>query len=130
MTWLGIKHSLGYILNPISCMSPQEWPANLKDICTLNAVMFSSKCETFRFTGSLRLGGGTVFKVGGHKCTSKKLEKFYDLNWQLTSQALKYDTFISMSELFYSKFDKPSTIPIYTTPYLSCTTLTWAHKCN
>jgi len=23
--------------------------------------------------GSLRMGGGTIFKVGGHKCTSKKL---------------------------------------------------------
>jgi len=24
------------------------------------------------FTGSLRVGGGTLFKVGEHKCTSKK----------------------------------------------------------
>jgi len=43
------------------------------------------------FTGSLRMGGGTIFKVGGHKCTSKKLENLCDLKWQLTSQALKYD---------------------------------------
>jgi len=33
-------------------------------------------------------------------------------------------TFVSMYKHFYSKFDKPSTIPIYTTPYLSYTTLT------
>jgi len=28
------------------------------------------------------MGGGTIFKVEGHKCTSKKLESFCDLNWQ------------------------------------------------
>jgi len=33
--------------------------------------------------GSLRMGGGTIFKIGGHKCTSKQLESFCDLNWQL-----------------------------------------------
>jgi len=30
------------------------------------------------------MGSGNFFKVGGHKCTSKKLYKiFCDLNWQL-----------------------------------------------
>jgi len=33
-------------------------------------------------------------------------------------------TFVSMFKQFYSKFDKSSTTPIYTTPYLSYTTLT------
>jgi len=33
--------------------------------------------------GSVRVGSRTIFKVGGHKCTSKKLEEFCDLNWQL-----------------------------------------------
>jgi len=28
-------------------------------------------------------------------------------------------TFVSMFKQVYSKFDKPSTTPIYTTPYLS-----------
>jgi len=28
------------------------------------------------------MGYGTIFKVGGRKCMSKKLEKFCDLNWQ------------------------------------------------
>jgi len=31
-------------------------------------------------------------------------------------------TFVSMFKQLYSKFDKPSTIPIYATPYLSYTT--------
>jgi len=31
------------------------------------------------FTGILRMGGGSIFKVGGHKCTSKKRENFCDL---------------------------------------------------
>jgi len=44
----------------------------------------------------------------------------------VTSQELKYDVinFVSMFKQFYSKFDKPSTLPIYTTPYLSYTALT------
>jgi len=48
----------------------------------------------------------------------------------VTSQALKFDVinFVSMFKQVYSKFDKPSTTPIYTTPYLSYTTLIWAHK--
>jgi len=33
-------------------------------------------------------------------------------------------TFVSMFKQFYSKFDKPETTPIYTTPYLSYTALT------
>jgi len=33
-------------------------------------------------------------------------------------------TFVSMFKQFYSKFDKPSMTPIYTTPYLSRTILT------
>jgi len=32
------------------------------------------------FTGSLRMAGGTIFKVGGNKRKSKKLEFFCDLN--------------------------------------------------
>jgi len=50
----------------------------------------------------------------------------------VSSQALNMTslTFFSMFKQFYSKFDKPSMTPISTTPYLSYTTLTWAHKCN
>jgi len=33
-------------------------------------------------------------------------------------------TFVSIVKQFYSKFDKPPTTPIYTTPYLSYTALT------
>jgi len=29
------------------------------------------------------MGGGTFFKVGGHKRTSKTVENFCGLNWQL-----------------------------------------------
>jgi len=38
------------------------------------------------------MGGGTFFKVGGHNCTSKKLQKilWFELA-TVTSQALKYD---------------------------------------
>jgi len=33
-------------------------------------------------------------------------------------------TFVNMFKQFYSQFDKPPTTAIYTTPYLSCITLT------
>jgi len=38
------------------------------------------------------MGGGTFFKVGGHKCTSKNYRKFmwFELA-TVTSQSLKYD---------------------------------------
>jgi len=38
-----------------------------------NIFFTSSQVRNICFTGSLRMGGGTIFKVGGHKCTSKKL---------------------------------------------------------
>jgi len=44
--------------------------------------MFSSKCETF----ALQVAYAWVaepFSKWGDKCTSKKLEQFCDLNWQL-----------------------------------------------
>jgi len=33
--------------------------------------MFSSKCETFASHGSLRTGGGTIFKVAGISARQK-----------------------------------------------------------
>jgi len=53
------------------------------------------------------MGGGTIFKVVEHKCTSKKLEIFSDLNWQLWHHRhwnLMSLTFVSMSKQVYSKF--------------------------
>jgi len=43
----------------------------------------------------MTMGGGTFFKVGGHKCMSKNYKKFlwFELA-TVTSQALKYDVII------------------------------------
>jgi len=54
------------------------------------------------------MGGGTIFKVGGHKCMSKKLESFCDLNWQLWHHRhwnLMSLTSVSMFKQVYSKLD-------------------------
>jgi len=40
-----------------------------------------AKLETLPYAADM--GGGTFFKVGGHKFTSKTIEHFCDLNWQL-----------------------------------------------
>jgi len=51
------------------------------------------------FTGSLRIGGGTIFKVGWKKSMSKKLKHFCNLNWQLWRHKhwnMKSLTFVSM----------------------------------
>jgi len=32
---------------------------------------------------TLVMGGGTILKVGGHKCTSKTMENFCGLDWKL-----------------------------------------------
>jgi len=37
------------------------------------------------------MGGGTFFKVGGHKCTSKTVENLRFKQAYVTSQALKCD---------------------------------------
>jgi len=37
------------------------------------------------------MGAGTIFKVGGNKCTSKKLENFGFELATVTPQPLKYD---------------------------------------
>jgi len=86
--------------------------------------MFSSKCEVF----ALQVAHAWVaelFSKWGNKCTSKKLEHFCDLNWKLWRHkhwiimSLGFD---SMFKQFYSILGKPSTTPIYTTPYLPYTT--------
>ena len=65
-------------------MSRQESPTNSKGIYIHNVVMFSSECvKHLQLYRSLCMGGGTIFKVVGHKCISKKLEKFCALKWQL-----------------------------------------------
>jgi len=94
--------------------------------------MLSSKCETFAVqVADARVA--ELFSKWGAQVHVKKLENFCDLIWQLWRHKhwnMTSLTFFSMFKQFYSKFDKPSTTPIYTTPYLSYTTLTWAHKCN
>jgi len=94
--------------------------------------MFSSKCETFALHVAYALVA-ELFSKWGEQVHVKNTRKFlwFELA-TVTSQALKYDiiNFFSIFKQFYSKFDKPPTTPIYTTPYLSYTTLTWAHKCN
>jgi len=37
------------------------------------------------------MGGGTFFEVGGTSARQKNVENFCRVNWQLTSQASKYD---------------------------------------
>jgi len=94
--------------------------------------MFSTKCETFLIQVAYAWMP-ELFQNGGKQVHVKKTRKFlwFELA-TVTPQALKYDiiNFVSIFKQFYSKFDKPQTTPIYTTPYLSYITLTWAHKCN
>jgi len=65
-------------------MSRQGQPTNSKDIYSLYPQCSNVfiQVRNICFTGSLRLGGGAIFKVGG-QVHVKKLEKFCDLNWQL-----------------------------------------------
>jgi len=61
--------------------------------------MFSSKCVTF----ALQVAYAWVaelFSMWGNKCTSKKVENFSDLNWQLWHHKhwnMMSLTFVSMS---------------------------------
>jgi len=55
------------------------------------------------------MGGGSFFKVKGHKCTSKKLQKFLWFEWAtVTSQVLKYDviTYAPYEGLNYTTLEK------------------------
>jgi len=55
------------------------------------------------------MGGGTFFKVGGHKCTSKKYRKIWGFELAtVTSQASKYDviTYTPYERLNYTVLDK------------------------
>ena len=94
--------------------------------------MFLSKCETF----ALQIAYAWVaelFSKWGEQVHAIKFRTFLwfecqpwrHKHWTMTSL-----TFVSMFKQFYSKFDKPSTTPIYTKPYLSYTTVCWAHNCN
>jgi len=55
------------------------------------------------------MGGGTFFKVGGHKCTSKNDRNFWSFELEVvTSQTLKYDliTCTPYEGLNYTILDK------------------------
>jgi len=56
----------------------------------------------------MAMGGGTFFKVGGHKCTSNNHSKFlwFELA-TVTSQSLKYDvlTYTLYEGLHYTILD-------------------------
>ena len=72
-------------------MSRQGWPTNLKGIYTHNAAaMFLSSAKHW-FTGSLRMSGGTIFKVGSTSARQKSRKCLWFELATVTSQALKYD---------------------------------------
>jgi len=48
------------------------------------------------------MGGGTFFKVGGHKCTSKTIENLRFELPRVTSQALKHDV------ITYTPYEGPN----------------------
>jgi len=73
--------------------------------------MLSPKCETFALHVAYAWVAELFSKWEG-KVHVKKIRTF-----NMTSLP-----FVSMFMQFYSKFDKPSTTAICTTPYLSCTT--------
>jgi len=75
------------------------------------------------------MGAGTFSKWGGQVHVKKTRKVLWFELATVTLQALKYDiiNFIRIFKQFYSTFDKTPTTPIYTTPYLSYATLTWAH---
>jgi len=54
-------------------MSRQGWPANSKEIYYPQCSNVFIQVRNICFTGSLRMGGGTIFKVRGNKGTSKIL---------------------------------------------------------
>jgi len=127
MTWLGITDSL--YISPYFLYVMTRVASKFKRYLYPQCSNVFTQVRNICFIRSLRMGAGTIFKVGGHKCTSKKLENFCNLNWQLWHHKhwnMTSLTFVSMFKQVYSKFDKPSTTPICTTPYLSYTTLTWA----
>jgi len=72
-------------------MSRQRWPANSEDIYYPQCSNVFTQVGNICFTGSLRMGAGTIFKVEG---TSAR-QKNYNILWfelaTVTSQALKYD---------------------------------------
>jgi len=57
--------------------------SKFKDIYTHNATMLSSKREKFALQVTYAWVAELFSKFGGHKYTSKRLENFCDLNWQL-----------------------------------------------
>jgi len=57
-------------------MSRQGWPANSEEIYYPQCSSVFNQARNICCTGSLRMCGGTIFKVGGNKRTSKKLENF------------------------------------------------------
>jgi len=74
--------------------------------------MLSSKCDTFALNVAYSWVA-ELFSKWGEQVHVKIIGTF-----NMTSL-----TFFSMFKQFYSKFDKPSTTPICTTPYVSYTTL-------
>jgi len=64
-------------------MSRQGWPANSEENYHPQCRNVFIQMQNICCTGSLHMGGGTIFKVGGNKRTSKNSKIFGSLNWQL-----------------------------------------------
>jgi len=68
MTWLEIKDNIHLALFLV-CHDKGDLQILMKFI-TRNVFI---QVGNIRCTGSLRMGTGSIFKMGGNKCTSKKL---------------------------------------------------------
>jgi len=79
--------------------------SNRSYIFFINTLMF----DTVACRGLVIMGGGTFFKVGGNKCTSKNFRKclWFQLE-TVTSQVLKYDfiTYIPYEGINYAILNK------------------------
>jgi len=98
MTWLEIKDNIHLALF-LACHDKGDLQILMKFI-TRNVFI---QVGNIRCTGSLRMGTGSIFKVGGNKCTSKNY-KICDLNWQLLHHKhwnMTSLTFVSMFKQYY-----------------------------
>jgi len=57
-------------------MSRQGWPTNLEEIYYAQCSNVFNQVQNICYTGSLRMDGGTIFKVGGEQVHVKKTRKF------------------------------------------------------
>jgi len=99
-------------------MSRQGWPATSEEIYHPQCSNIFIQVRNICCTGSLCMGGGTIFKVGATSARQKNYKISGISNWQQW-----HHKHWSMFKQFYSKFDKLPTTRIYTRPYLSYTAL-------